>query len=104
MANFHVAGKLNHFDIEQMARAFASRDFGYGGVISGDVQAAGNIKKTSDLVANASFSANALSVSRILNCADSSALRAFASSAPSAVEQRVRVCARCWLSIGCHWE
>ena len=25
LAKFHLAGKLNHFDIEQMARAFASQ-------------------------------------------------------------------------------
>jgi len=56
MAGFHLAGKLNHFDIEQMARAFASQSLGYGGLVSGDVQAAGNIKNTSDLMAHASLS------------------------------------------------
>lgn len=55
MAQFHVNGNLHHFDVEQLARPFLSRPLGYDGIISGPVQASGNIKNTSAVLAKAAL-------------------------------------------------
>src|SRR5205807_8681257 len=51
METVRLSGKLRGFDIQRLARAFAPQAAGYSGSISGDVQAAGNIKNTSDPMA-----------------------------------------------------
>lgn len=53
MEAFHLAGNLHNFDIDQLSRTFMAKSVGYDGVISGPVQATGNIRNTSTLVAGA---------------------------------------------------
>jgi translocation and assembly module TamB len=53
MQAFHFAGKLNRFAIQKISRLFKPGGLGYGGIINADLQAQGNIKNTSDLVARA---------------------------------------------------
>ncbi|HLK66887.1 MAG TPA: translocation/assembly module TamB domain-containing protein [Bryobacteraceae bacterium] len=55
MKEFHVAGNLHNFDIEQLARTFMGQPLGYSGVISGPIQAQGNLQDTSALVAKANL-------------------------------------------------
>ncbi|MBZ5583731.1 MAG: translocation/assembly module TamB domain-containing protein [Acidobacteriia bacterium] len=55
MAQFHFAGDLHHFDIDQVMRAFTPNRLGYDGIVSGPVQVAGNLKNTHDLVARANL-------------------------------------------------
>ncbi len=55
MQNFQFSGKLSHFDINRISRSFKPGGFGYAGVISGDVQAAGSVKNTSNVVARAAL-------------------------------------------------
>src|SRR5207248_6661345 len=42
-AVFQVKGNLNHFDLQEMARPFLTRPLPYDGVISGPLDASGNI-------------------------------------------------------------
>jgi translocation and assembly module TamB len=53
MAHYQVAGNLRHFDIAQISRALATGMNGYDGVISGPVQAEGDIRNSAALVAHA---------------------------------------------------
>jgi translocation and assembly module TamB len=55
LAQFHLAGNLHNFDIAQMARVFMSGGLGYDGVISGPLQADGDIRDTSSLLAKANL-------------------------------------------------
>jgi len=55
MQRFQVNGHLSNFDIDQLARAFTGKGYGYDGVVSGPVQADGDLKNTSALVAKASL-------------------------------------------------
>src|SRR5581483_1491538 len=55
MQHFQVSGHLSNFDIDQLARAFTGKGYGYDGVVSGPVQADGDLKNTSALVAKASL-------------------------------------------------
>ncbi|HXS98253.1 MAG TPA: translocation/assembly module TamB domain-containing protein [Candidatus Limnocylindrales bacterium] len=55
MAQFHVNGDLRHFDIDQLARLAMHRSLGYDGVVSGPVNAEGNIKNMNTLVASANL-------------------------------------------------
>jgi translocation and assembly module TamB len=50
---FRVNGKLNHFDMQALARPFLKQRLGYDGIISGPVHAEGNTKNTSAVVARA---------------------------------------------------
>ncbi|HEY2015044.1 MAG TPA: translocation/assembly module TamB domain-containing protein [Bryobacteraceae bacterium] len=52
MAQFRVSGNLHNFDIDQMTRAFMTSRLGYDGIISGPVEAQGNIKNSSAVVAH----------------------------------------------------
>ena len=55
LAQFQVAGNLRNFDIAQMARVFTSGDLGYDGVISGPLQAEGDLHDTSAVLAKANL-------------------------------------------------
>ena len=55
LAQFHLAGNLHNFDIAQMASTFQPGAIGYDGVISGPLQADGNIRDFSTLVARANL-------------------------------------------------
>lgn len=55
LAQFHVTGSLHNFDIVEVARAFMPKAPGYDGVISGPVQAEGNLNDTSGLIARANL-------------------------------------------------
>jgi translocation and assembly module TamB len=55
MQQFRVAGNLSHFDIDQLARAFTGKGYGYDGVVSGPVQVEGDLKNTNALVARANL-------------------------------------------------
>ena len=55
LAQFHVAGSLHGFEIEQLSRILLWQPLGYSGVISGSVEARGNLKNTSALVAKANL-------------------------------------------------
>ncbi len=43
MAAFQVEGRLQGFDIESMGRTFLQRKLGYNGIVSGPIQASGNV-------------------------------------------------------------
>ena len=51
MSAFQVNGRLQGFDIESLARQFLHQDLGYNGLISGPVQASGNLNHAGDLTA-----------------------------------------------------
>ena len=53
MAHYHVDGRLANFDIAELSRMFAHERIGYDGIISGPLQASGDLKKPSDIAANA---------------------------------------------------
>jgi translocation and assembly module TamB len=55
LAQFHLTGNLHNFDIVQVSRAFMPGPPGYDGVVSGPVQADGDIRDTSTLVARANL-------------------------------------------------
>lgn len=55
LAQFRVSGNLHNFDLDQVARAFLPERLGYDGIISGQVQAEGNLKNASGLVARAAL-------------------------------------------------
>jgi len=55
LAQFHVAGNLQHFDIAQLARAFLPGGLGYDGVVSGPLEADGSLRDFSTLVAKANL-------------------------------------------------
>jgi len=55
LAQFRVAGNLHNFDIAAIARVFQPGGLGYDGVISGPVQADGDIRDSSTLVAKANL-------------------------------------------------
>lgn len=55
MAQFHVEGDLHHLDIAEMAQLAMHRRLGYDGVISGPLNATGNVKNMNTLVADASL-------------------------------------------------
>jgi len=59
MAQFHVSGGLHGLDIDQMARLAVPGGLGYDGILSGPVQAEGNLKDTSALLARASLAIGA---------------------------------------------
>jgi translocation and assembly module TamB len=51
-ATFQVKGNLNHFDLEEMARPFLTRPLPYDGVISGPLDASGNIHAPAQTMAS----------------------------------------------------
>jgi translocation and assembly module TamB len=53
---FHLNGKLQHFDIDKLVRAVSPQHLGYDGLVSGPVEAQGSIKNPSDTVAHANLS------------------------------------------------
>lgn len=53
MDRFRLAGTLHSFDIEQLARTLLAKPLGYGGTISGGVQAEAAIKNLATLTARA---------------------------------------------------
>jgi translocation and assembly module TamB len=55
MQQFRVTGNLHSFDIDRMASAFSSKPLGYDGVVSGPVEAQGDIKNPSAIVAKANL-------------------------------------------------
>ena len=55
MQAFQLAGRLQNFDIETVARTALGRRLGYNGVVSGPVEANGNVKNIGDLVARANL-------------------------------------------------
>src|SRR5262249_10232288 len=55
MARFRVSGHLQHFDIAEAARPFMARGLGYDGVVTGPVQAEGDVHKSADMIARASL-------------------------------------------------
>lgn len=55
MASFQVAGRLRDFDLENVGRMLLNRRLGYDGVVSGPIQATGNVKSISDLTARVSL-------------------------------------------------
>ncbi len=52
MERFHVDGRLGNFDIAELARTFAHENLGYDGIVSGPIQAGGDLKAPSKLAAN----------------------------------------------------
>jgi translocation and assembly module TamB len=55
MAQLHVSGDLRNFDIDRATRVVMKQGLGYDGVLSGPVQASGNLKNTAELVARANL-------------------------------------------------
>jgi translocation and assembly module TamB len=55
LKQFHLAGNLRNFDIDQISRVFHPGGLGYDGVISGPLLADGNLRNTSSLVAKANL-------------------------------------------------
>jgi translocation and assembly module TamB len=55
MTQFHLSGNLRNFDIAQVSRALGGRPLDYSGVVSGPVQAEGNIKTPAALAAKANL-------------------------------------------------
>lgn len=55
MRTFQVKGDLHHFDIDRLAATFAGKRLGYDGVVSGPVQADGDLKNTNALEARANL-------------------------------------------------
>jgi translocation and assembly module TamB len=55
MAQFKLAGNLHNFDLDRIARAFLPQPLGYGGVISGAVEAQGNFNNASGLTGHAAL-------------------------------------------------
>jgi translocation and assembly module TamB len=55
MRRYHVAGNLHGFDIGRVASVFMAKPPGYDGVISGPVEARGDIENTSALTAKANL-------------------------------------------------
>ncbi|MEO8593900.1 MAG: translocation/assembly module TamB domain-containing protein [Candidatus Solibacter sp.] len=49
---FRLSGRLNHFDIAELARTFAAKPLGYDGLISGPLQAQGSVKTPSSMMAH----------------------------------------------------
>ena len=49
LAAFQVDGRLQNWSLDQIARVFMGKPLGYNGIISGPVQANGNLKNMSDL-------------------------------------------------------
>ncbi len=54
-AQFQLSGNLRNFDLQEVARAFMPKPPGYDGIVSGPVQASGNIKHASTLIASATL-------------------------------------------------
>jgi translocation and assembly module TamB len=52
---FRFSGRLDNFDINGISQIFKKGGFGYSGAISGDVQAEGNTKDSSQLAARAAL-------------------------------------------------
>jgi translocation and assembly module TamB len=50
---FRLSGKLQNFDIDQVARALTAKPLGYDGVVSGPVTAEGSLKNPASAVAHA---------------------------------------------------
>jgi translocation and assembly module TamB len=55
LAQFHVAGDLRNFDIAQVARVLMPKGLGYDGVISGPLEAGGDVRDPATLVAKANL-------------------------------------------------
>jgi translocation and assembly module TamB len=55
LQQFQLSGNLHNFDLDRMARAFLPKPLGYDGVISGPVEAEGDIKHPSAIVAKANL-------------------------------------------------
>ncbi len=55
LQQFHLAGNLHNFDLEHLTRAFMAKPLGYDGVVSGPVQAEGDIRNMNTLVARATL-------------------------------------------------
>ncbi|MFN7998910.1 MAG: translocation/assembly module TamB domain-containing protein [Bryobacteraceae bacterium] len=56
MAKFHVNARLDHFDIQQVARALSPQQLAWDGVVSGPVEAEGDVHAPQALVAHARLS------------------------------------------------
>ena len=56
MRSFQFSGNLDNFNIDTISRIVKPGGFGYTGVISGNVQASGDVKNTSELAARAALS------------------------------------------------
>jgi translocation and assembly module TamB len=54
-AQFHLAGNLRNLDIGQLAKVFRPDGFGYDGVVSGPLQADGDLRDFSTLAARANL-------------------------------------------------
>lgn len=54
-AQFQLSGNLRNFDLQEVAGAFMPKPPGYDGIVSGPVQANGNIKHASTLIASATL-------------------------------------------------
>ncbi len=55
MAQFRFAGNLNHFDLARVAEAFRTNKLGYDGIVTGPIEAEGNVKDIQDLMARANL-------------------------------------------------
>lgn len=55
MAQFQLAGRLNHFDLGRAERAFSAKPLPYEGMVSGPVEAHGDIDAPRDIVARANL-------------------------------------------------
>jgi translocation and assembly module TamB len=55
LAHFHITGNLHNWDIAQVTRALLPAASGYDGVISGQLQADGDLKDSSALIARANL-------------------------------------------------
>jgi translocation and assembly module TamB len=55
MQQFKVAGRLASFDIGTVAAAFLNRPLGYSGIVSGPIQAEGDLKNATAVVARANL-------------------------------------------------
>jgi translocation and assembly module TamB len=56
LAQYQFKGSLQNFDIAQVMRAFSPNKMGYDGIVSGRVQAQGDLKNASGLAARANLS------------------------------------------------
>lgn len=55
LETFRLSGKLNHFDLRQIAALFKPERVGYAGLVSGEVQAGGSLKNTTAVTAHAAL-------------------------------------------------
>jgi translocation and assembly module TamB len=55
LRTFQVSGTLHHFDIDRLAQTFLDRRLGYDGLVSGPIEAGGDLKNPKALTARASL-------------------------------------------------